>query len=398
MLLLKLWNYTRGYIIILVEGLFLEKFINICAHRQIFLWDIKKHKNGILTLKVSIKGFKLLRPVARKSRCRVRILKKKGLPFVLNRYRRRKAFVAGAALFIILTYILTSFVWAIELTGNKELDSRFILEKLENFGIKPGVLKYKIDTDKAVNNMIMEIDRLAWISISLKGTKVKVDLAERELPPKLIPKDEPCNIVAKRDGVIKTITAKSGIEMVKVGDTVKKGQLLVSGSIAKKNEEGEARLVHAIASVKARTWYERRERVNQIVVEKVRTGRTKNIYSFVIFTKRLNLFKKYIKFENYDKIEINKKIAIGEDLVLPFEIIVEKYFENILQEKELDIDEAKQIAADKAYTEALKDISDTENIVQSSVNFIQDENKGLTAVVTIECIEDIGVEEKIGGN
>jgi similar to stage IV sporulation protein len=398
MLLLRLWNYMRGYVIILVEGYFLEKFINICAHRQIFLWDIKKHKNSILTLKISIKGFKLLRPISRKSRCRVRIIKKKGLPFVLSRYRRRKTFVAGAVLFILLIYILTSFIWVIELKGNKELDTQFILEKLEGFGIKPGVFKYKINTDKAVNNMIMEIDMLSWISISLKGTKVKIDLAERELPPELVPKDEPCNIVAKRDGIIKTITTKNGIEMVKVGDTVTKGQLLVAGSIPIKGEEGEARLVHAIASIAARTWYERREMVNCTAVEKVRTGKTKDIYSIVVFTKRLNLFKKYIKFENYDRIEINKKISIGEDLVLPFEIIVEKYYENILQEKELDIDEAKQIAADKAYNEAVIDISDTANMVQSSVNFVQDENNGLTAVVTIECIEDIGVEEKIGGN
>lgn len=41
---LRLWNYIKGYVIIFVEGYFLEKFVNICTRRQIFLWDIKKKK------------------------------------------------------------------------------------------------------------------------------------------------------------------------------------------------------------------------------------------------------------------------------------------------------------------------------------------------------------------
>ena len=59
-------------------------------------------KNSKISLKISIKGFKHLRPVARKTRCRVRIVEKRGLPFIVSRYKERKTFVLGLAVFVVL--------------------------------------------------------------------------------------------------------------------------------------------------------------------------------------------------------------------------------------------------------------------------------------------------------
>jgi len=58
MLIFRLWNYIRGYVIIFVEGYFLEKFVNICTRRQILLWDIQRDRNSKMTLKVSIRALR----------------------------------------------------------------------------------------------------------------------------------------------------------------------------------------------------------------------------------------------------------------------------------------------------------------------------------------------------
>lgn len=397
MLLLRLWNYIRGYVIILVEGYFLEKFINICAHRQIFLWDIRRQKNCIMSLKVSIRGFKMLRPVAKKTNCRVRIVKKRGLPFIFNKYKGRKFFVSGAVIFILLVYTLTSFIWVVEITGNKKLDTQYIMDKLASFGVKPGVLKYKVNTDKVVNDMMLDMGELGWISVLVKGTKVKVQIVERKTPPELVPSDEPCNIVAKKDGIIKSTIVKDGQEMVKTGDTVVKGQMLVSGAIPVKGEEGKMRLVHAIGSIKARTWYEEKCPVILRTIEKIRTGKTSNNYSLLIFSKKFNIFNGKINFENYDKVEIRKRVSIGEDLVLPLGLLIDKYYENSLTEKETDIEDAKQVAANKAYSEIMERLPQDAEIVKTDLNFIQNGDEELFSVVTVECIEEIGVTQKIGG-
>lgn len=397
MLLLRLWNYIRGYVIILVEGYFLEKFVNICVHRQIFLWDIKRSKNSTLTLKVSVKGFKALRPVARKTNCRVRIIKKKGVPFFLNRYKRRKAFIFGPFLFILLLYIMTSFIWSVEVTGNKEIEYDFLIDVLAKNGIKPGVLKFGIDTDKVVNNLILEIDKLSWVSVSIKGTKAKVQVAERTVAPELVPKNIPCDIIARRDGVITSIIVKEGYEMVKVGDTVVKGQVLISGKVPIKNETEKVRFVHSIGSVTARTWYEKSSPVNMKRIRKVNTGRTKDHISLILFTKRIKLFSGKVDFDDYEKVEIRKRLSLGEDLVLPFEIAIDRFYECEVIEEELDIEEAKKLSAENALSEVMNDVPPDARILKTYANFVEDKNNGLIAKVTVECLEEIGIKKEIGG-
>ncbi|NSW91802.1 MAG: sporulation protein YqfD [Firmicutes bacterium] len=398
MLLLRLWNYLRGYVIILVEGYFLERFINICTHRQVFLWDIQRRNDLTMTLKVSIKGFKMLRPISRKSRCRVRIIKKKGLPFFLNRYKRRKAFVFGIVLFFVLFNLLASFIWDVEISGNKEIRTADILQKLAVLGVKPGVLKYRINADRVAKTLILQIKELSWVSFEIRGTKAKLSIEERRQPPSLIAKDVPCNIVAERDGIIHSIIVKDGREVVKEGDTIVKGQLLVSGVMENEREPGQKRLVHSIAEIKARTWYEGNGITNIKAIEAIRTGNVKSVYTLILFNKKIKLpLNKGIDFQNYDKVELKKVLQVGENFILPFWLVIEEYYENKLVEKELSIEEAKIIARDNALKKLMKIIPDDAKIINQIIDYTQSEEGLITANVIIECIEDIGITEEIGG-
>lgn len=397
MLLLRLWNYIRGYVIILVEGYFLEKFVNICIRRQILLWDIKRQKNSMMALKVSIKGFKLLRPIARKTGCRVRIVRKRGLPFIINRYRGRKTFILGAAVFIVLFYFMTSFVWTIEVTGNEKVETDLILNELVSMGVKPGVLKYKIDPEDIANSIIIDIRELSWVNVMVKGTKVKVEVAEGVNRPPMVPKEVPCNIVAGKDGVIKSIVVKAGQEAVRVGDTVKKGQLLISGTVPIKNQDENPRKVHAMGVVKARTWYENKQPVNLKVVEKIRTGEKQDNISLVLPWNKVGLFHKKIMYGDFDRVEMKKTLSIGEDFVLPFGIVIERYYENSIVEALVSLEEAKKNAADVAYEEASSQVPENAKIVNTSLSFLEKDDGGLVSDVIIECIEDIAVTKEIGG-
>ena len=394
--MLRLWNYLRGYVIILVEGYFIEKFFNICTHRQILLWDIKRQRDSIVTMRVSIKGFKLLRPVARKTGCRVRILRKRGLPFLSNRYRKRKTFLAGAFLFILLMYVMTSFLWSVEITGNKDLSAETIERALAENGIRPGVLKFGINTGKAVTGMMTGVDELAWISIEIKGTKAKVQVRERVPTPQMVPKDEPCDIIALKDGMIKQIIVTDGVEKVAEGDTVQKGQVLISGSIPVKN--GGIRLVHAMGSVKARIWYEAVSPVSTEETVKVRTGRVAKNYSVVLFNKKLDLFHRDAGFAEYDGIEARHRLKVGEDLVFPFELVIYTEYENRLEKTVIGEEEARKAAQEKAWKKISEEMPPETPIVESDTDFVKDERLGTVARVTVECIEEIGALKAIGGN
>ena len=398
MLLLRLWNYLRGYVIIIVEGYFIEKFLNICTRRQILLWDVRVQKEQIVTMKLSIKGFKLLRPIARKTKCRVRILKKIGLPFIFNRYRRRKAFFAGAILFVALIYVMTSFIWSVEITGNKELETSQLENVLAQHGIRTGVLKYSINTDNAVTGMLLGVKDISWISIHVRGTKVKVELRERIMVPEIVPQNVPCDIVALKDGFIKQVIATEGVEAVGEGDTVKKGQVLISGQIPLKGEEQKYRLVHAMGTVWARTWYEEQVPVNLTAVERLRTGNSINNNSLILFSWKVDILHKKNKFQNYTNIEVRKKLSIGEDLVFPFEWVSVRFMEEKLVQATINEEDAREAAVENAYQKVIEQLPEGTEIIKKNVKFIEGKDSKLFANITLECVEDIGSSKKIGGN
>ncbi len=379
-----------------MKGFFVEKFINICIHRHILLWDVKRLKDGSFTLKISIKGFKLLRPVARKTKCKVKILEKRGIPFIIHRYRKRRVFLAGILIFIVLFNLLTSFIWGVEVKGNENIPAELILEKLAANRIKPGVIKYGIDTDRLVNRLMVEIKELAWIGIYIRGTKVKVEVKERVAPRAIVPKDQFCNVVAYRDGIIKSIIVRTGEPAVKVGDTVTRGQVLISGRVSSKNQEVPERLVHASGTVIARTWYEAGCPVETRVNEKARTGRVTSRYRLKLFTKEITLFGKKVEYENYDRVTEYRGLSIGKNLALPFGLAVDRFYENIIIGKELSLDEAKKLATEEANRKASARIPEGAVIVDRSMNFSESDDGKLIANVVIECFEDIGVEEGIG--
>ena len=95
-------KYILGYINIKIEGYFVEKFINKCINENIFFWNVKREKSTIVYINTGIKDFKRLCRIARECKCKIQIKEKKGLPFILNRYRKRKIF----AFFVILIAIL----------------------------------------------------------------------------------------------------------------------------------------------------------------------------------------------------------------------------------------------------------------------------------------------------
>jgi len=392
-----LWNYVRGYVIIIVEGYFIEKFINICTNRRILLWDIRVHKDRLVTMRVSIEGFKKIRPVARKTKCRVSILKKVGLPFILNRYRNRKAFFIGGIFFIILMFVLTSFVWSVEIYGNRDIPAEVIEALLAENGIKAGVLKYRIDTEEAVTNILLELSDIVWVSVEVKGTKVRVDLRERIKAPEIIPKNVPCDVVAKKDGFIKQVIAKQGIEAVGEGDTVKKGQVLISGKIPLKGEDGKFRLVHAMGIVYARTWYGEKEPVITERTDKIPTGRVIRDYTVELFDRKIDILKPKIKFENYFVQKKTSKLTIGENFVFPVELTVVSYHEEKIEKTFINEEVAKKLAVESAYRRLSERIPEDAEIVRRNVKFEKKEDGSLVADVIFECIEDIGTERKIGG-
>ena len=136
MLVIKIWNYFQGYVIIRIEGLTLEKFLNLAVTKDIYLWDINRIGYTTIEAKVRTNGFKLLKEIVKNVGCRVNIVEKKGFPFLLNRLKSRKMFAIGFVIFIGLIFFLTSLIWNIEVLGNDKVSSESILSLMDEIDVK----------------------------------------------------------------------------------------------------------------------------------------------------------------------------------------------------------------------------------------------------------------------
>lgn len=235
MLAIKLWNYLKGYVIIRVEGLTLEKFLNLASNNDIYLWDVKRIDYTLLEMKVTTGGFKALKNIVNKVGCRIYLMDKIGFPFFISKLKARKMLGIGFLLFLALIFFLSSFIWSIEIIGNEKIKSEKFLNVLEKENVKSGIMKSKIDENEVKNVILKDIEGLSFANVEIRGTKLIVEVKEQDLPPDTIDKDSPCHIVAKKKGIVEKIVAKNGKRVVNEGDIVKKGQILISGLI--ENEE-----------------------------------------------------------------------------------------------------------------------------------------------------------------
>ena len=224
-----LLSLLLGYVRIEVEGYYIERFINICTNRKILIWNLKREKGVKLYLNISIKDFKNLTQIAIKTKCKIRILRKKGIPFLLNRYKKRKIFAIFLIIILFMIIVSSNYIWNIEVSVEDNLIVENILEDLNDLGISKGKLKSKIDIEKVVNQIILKRNDIAWIGIDMNGTNIKVNIVKAQESPEIIKNSDYSDIIAKKSGIITKITAQNGTAVVKIGDKVQKGDTLIAG-------------------------------------------------------------------------------------------------------------------------------------------------------------------------
>lgn len=222
MYLQSIQNIISGYVNIVVEGYYIEKFINICRNKGIYLGNMKRTKTTIINTNVPIKEFKNVAKIAKSNKCKIKIKEKKGLPFFLNKYRKRKIFAISLLVILIVLLVLSKFIWNIEITGNLNISNEEILEIVREDGLEIGKLKSTIDAKKIVENIRIKRADISWVGIKISGTNVIIEVVEADKAPKVIDKNDYCNIIANKDAIIVSVNAQNGTLQVKEGDTVKK--------------------------------------------------------------------------------------------------------------------------------------------------------------------------------
>ena len=237
----KLLKFLGGWVRLRLFSREPERFLNLCAGKKILLWDLRR-RDGCYEFSLSLKDFFRLRPAARKSGSRIRILDRRGMPFFFRKCRRRKAFFAGVFLCFLLMYLLSCRIWNIHVEGNYANSTGDILSFLDSIGVSHGIRRSRIDCAETASAVREAFPNVTWVSVRIRGTRLLVDIKENVDGYRESREDSPegaWDLAAEKSGVVDSIITRQGVPLVEAGESCEAGDILVSGQIPIKSDSGE---------------------------------------------------------------------------------------------------------------------------------------------------------------
>ncbi|WP_054635480.1 sporulation protein YqfD [Thalassobacillus sp. C254] len=384
------WN---GTVVIKVEGLHPERFINSCLHRSIPVWSVTKAGNEMITCQVNVKDIKHLRQIAKETECRFQFQKREGLPFLLQWFRRRLGFTAGACLFVVLLYLLSNMVWDVQIDGASPQVEHELKKLTEEIGVTRGAFQFTLPSPEELQLQVTNgIEEATWIGVEVKGTTYHFHVVEQTLPEEA-QYVNPRHLVAKKKAVVHDIFVEHGQAQVKPNDFVNKGDMLVSGFVGK----GEyTSLVAAKGQILGEIWYKAEVEVPKKVVMEGLTGEEKRKYLIKVFDVDIPLwgFTSKEAFESA-KEEKNESTITIKGFNLPFSWQKIKYRETEQIIKENSKEEASKVAEIMGRHELHSRLPEDAEIIGEKVLHEIEENGKVKLVIHYQVIEDITSEAPI---
>lgn len=350
--MLQLIQYLKGYVCIKVWGYSPERFMNLCSNHDIFLWNIVNH-GDYYTMCISISGFRMLKSIVKKTGTRVAIQKRCGLPFFVPKMKKRKIFLFGLLGSIVFWIWMSTFIWAVDINGNHTITDDIFFDFLETNNIYVGMKRKNVDIEELEKKIRQDFEIVTWTSAKIEGTRLEIQIKENEVDTKEKNEEDDSfgsDLVAENDGVIVSMVTRKGIPKVAVQTEIKKGDVLVSGSVPVYNEDATVKKYQyykADADIFIQRTLQEKEELPLTYEQKNYTGEVKKEYFMSVLTKDIVFRIGKVKYVKYDKVTDKKQVKLLENFYLPLyygsSVNREYVLENNIYEKE----EIKSIFSEK---------------------------------------------------
>lgn len=313
----------RGYVSVKVWGYSVERLLNLCGNHDVLVWDIEDH-GDYHTMRMSVAGFFALKPLLKKTGTRAAVLGKYGLPFFVSKMCRRKLFVAGLICCILFWCLASRFIWDIQIEGNFALTEDVLMDYLEEKGVHTAMKKSALEIEALEQALREDYDLITWTSVQLRGTTLLIHIKENEMPVydnrNKAEVERGMDLVAEKEGVVTYIITRSGVPKVTCGDSVLKGDVLVSGAVPVYNEDTTVRRYQYVeADADITLSYARNLSLEEEVAyeEKCYTGEETTIPVVGTGEKEVALRFRKVPYAFYDTSEEKKQVQLLDHLYLP---------------------------------------------------------------------------------
>lgn len=321
----KIRKYLRGYLKIRIIGYSPERFLNLCSHQNIDLWNLSVNENAY-EMNILVRDFRKLKPILRKTGTKVKVVERSGFPFFVQKYKTRQFFVAGFLMCMTFLFFMSAFIWRIDVCGNARRSDEEIRRFLREAGVYEGRFKKEVNCEEIVRILRAGYEDVIWVSASVDGVQLQIHIKENT---DRVYEDEeesisgPVDIIAEKDGVITEMITSRGVPQVKIGDVVKKGDVLVSGTMEIYNDAMEVvnyQYCVSEAEIKAETEYSYEEDIERGYTILSPTGRKQFRFWLENKKKRIVIGKKKSGYKYDRRKEEEKRLWLGASMCFPIRI------------------------------------------------------------------------------
>lgn len=394
-MLRRMVNLLRGSVCLEVRGPFPERFLNLCAQNGVLFWRTVWLDAHTLRVTVTHGDSGRACRLAEKTMCTVTRTGQAGIPGFLGRFRRRYALLAGLALCLAAVGVLSRFVLTIEVSGNEQVSTAEILTALRMRGLRPGVYGPGLDERRIVNETLLQLPGLSWMTVNLHGTRAEVLVREGVPRPELVDKSVLGDVVAETGGIITRMDVLEGEAACRAGDTVLPGQVLIAGNIRLVGPEYGGgvdlgwRRVRAAGRIYARTWRTMEAEIPLETQVKVYTGAETDRWSLIFLGQRVNFSgKSGISYARYDKISSIWTAKLPGGRTLPLSLCRETAREYTTRTAPINRDAAEALLQQQLEEALAAALGDGETVRTA---YTAEERDGMLRVtLRAECREEIG--------
>lgn len=385
-------EWLGGHVTINIRGKRFERFINLAVRQGLHLWNIKRSGDESGQFDMMVNDYKRIRALLRETGCRTHVHRRNGGPFWLRAVHRRLGFTLGALLFLFGLYMLSTFVWTVEIVGTKKMSLYQVLQAAEQNGIKRGVWQPTLGEPTALQRKLLGmLPEASWVGVEKSGTKIIIQVVEKEQPEK--PAEEsPRNIIAKKKAVVHTILAEKGKTMVQKDQFVQQGQVLISGVIG---NETRQTVVAARGKVEGEVWYQSTVSVPVSQTRYMYTGHNQNNLYLSLGSQSIRIWpfqvQEYSSFETRNE----QTLLTLSRFLLPVGITSAKVMETEPQMLKLTLEQAIELGKQVARQDVLRQAEKDATIADEKVLQIKEENGKVYLSMHYTVIEDITQEQPL---
>lgn len=228
MLLTPVWRWFPGWVQVEAEGGFPARLLNESAVGGLQLWGVRR-RGEQMRFFCFAGDYRRLHSPARRAFVRLRVRQKHGLPFWLHRYRRRRGLAVALAVYGALLLWLFPRIWVVDVVGAEGALAERVATVAAEYGVRLGASMDALEIKDLEISGLDRIPELVWMTVNPSGSVARIEVQKRQPTPQVLDLSKPSDLVAVRDGRILSMTVFGGDRMVRVGEAVSAGTVLVSG-------------------------------------------------------------------------------------------------------------------------------------------------------------------------